>query len=103
MSALEDELAAQMRLCHLPEFVRELRFHDSRMWRFDFAWPQFMVAVEVEGGIWNNGAHVRGKHVSSDCEKASEAAIAGWRVLRVTGDQIKAGKALNWIERALKC
>jgi very-short-patch-repair endonuclease len=71
------------------------------MWRFDFAWPQFMVAVEVEGGIWNNGAHVRGKHVSSDCEKASEAAIAGWRVLRVTGDQIKAGLAIGWIERAI--
>jgi len=101
MSQLEDALAAQIRLCHLPEFVREYRFAKPRRWRFDFAWPEYMIACEVEGGIWNGGRHATGVGISGDCEKASEAAILGWRVLRVTGDQIKRGEALNWLERVL--
>ena len=28
---------------------REYRFDDVRKWRFDFAWPSLMFAVEVEG------------------------------------------------------
>ena len=101
MSALEDELAAQLRLCHLPEFVREYRFHSTRMWRFDFCWPDLMLAVEIEGGIWTNGAHTRGRHYSSDCEKYNEAMLAGYRLLRVTGDQVRSGEALKWLERAI--
>lgn len=31
----------------------------------------------------------------------AEAALAGWRVLRVTGTHIKSGEALEWIRRAL--
>ena len=101
MSALEDALAAQMRLCHLPEFEREYSFCKPRRYRFDFAWPEKMIAVEVEGGIWNRGAHARGSGITDDCEKACEAAIRGWMVLRVTGDQVKDGRALGWVERAI--
>ena len=34
-----------------PELVEELKFHPDRKWRFDFAHPSTMVAIEVEGGI----------------------------------------------------
>ena len=34
-------------------------------------------------------------------EKYAELAIAGWRLIRVTGKQVKNGQALQWIERAL--
>lgn len=98
---LEDALAAQLRLAHVPEFVREFRFHGERMWRFDFAWPDQLVAIECEGAVFTGGRHTRGRGFEDDCEKLNEAAAAGWRVLRVTGDQIKAGQALVWIERAL--
>jgi len=33
----------------LPAPVFEYRFHPSRKWRFDIAWPERRVAVEVEG------------------------------------------------------
>ena len=102
MSALEDELAAQIRLCHLPEFVREFKFHSTRRWKADFAWPDVKLLAEVEGGIWNGGAHVRGKHYESDCEKYNEAALLGYRVIRVSSGHIKSGQALKWIEAALK-
>jgi very-short-patch-repair endonuclease len=80
---------------------REYRFHPERRWRFDFAWPDKKVALEVEGGTWSNGAHTRGKHFESDCEKYNEAAIAGWHVIRVTTDMVRDGRAIGFLLRAL--
>lgn len=37
----------------------EHRFHESRRWRFDYAWPEHRVALEVEGGVWTRGRHTR--------------------------------------------
>ncbi len=62
--------------------VRELRFHPSRRWRFDFAFPDKKIAVEVEGGIWARGRHTRGGGYAGDVEKYNEAVKLGWRVLR---------------------
>ena len=28
----------------------EYRFHPTRKWRFDYAWPENKIALEVEGG-----------------------------------------------------
>ena len=58
-------------------------------WRFDFAWPNEKVAVELEGGTWIRGAHTRGGHYRSDCEKYNFAQILGWKVLRFTGDMLE--------------
>jgi very-short-patch-repair endonuclease len=67
-----------------PEPEREYRFHPSRRWRFDFAWPAQRVAVECEGGVWVKGRHVRGQGFIRDCWKYSNAAALGWLVLRCT-------------------
>lgn len=72
-----------------------------RRWRFDLAWPGVKVACEIEGGIWANGRHTRGSGFEGDCIKYSEAAILGWRVIRVTGGMIEDGRALALIRRAL--
>lgn len=101
MTKLEDEMRFQLRSAKLPIWINEWTFHPTRKWRFDFAWPYRNVALEVEGGTWANGAHTRGKHYESDCEKYSEAAIAGWKVIRVTGGMIKSGLALELVRRAL--
>lgn len=85
----------------MPEPVREYRFHPKRKWRFDFAWPARLVAVEVEGGTFSGGRHSRGKGFEADCEKYAEAAILGWRVLRVTTAMVNDGRALALIERAM--
>lgn len=79
----------------------EYRFHSSRRWRFDFAFPEALVAVECEGGVYINGAHTRGKHFESDCEKYNAAAESGWRVFRYTAKTIKSGEAISQIERIL--
>lgn len=80
----------------------EHRFHPTRRWRFDYAWPQIKLALEVEGGTWTGGRHVSGAGYSRDCEKYNEAAILGWRVLRVTTDMISSGAAFDQVERALR-
>lgn len=102
-SLFAGQLAAESNeLGWLRGFQREYRFTPERKWRFDFAWPSRSVAVEIEGGIWNNGAHVRGAHFESDAEKYNEAAALGWKVGRFTPAMVKCGDALRWIERMLK-
>lgn len=100
-SRLEAELATQLHLAGVPTPKTEWRFHPKRRWRFDFAWPDDALAVEVEGGTWTGGRHVRGSGFEADCEKYAEATLRGWRVLRVTAGHVKGGLALRWVLRAL--
>lgn len=62
-----------------PEY--EFRFHGTRKWRFDLAFPAERVAIEVQGGIWVAGGHNRGAQMLKDWEKYNEAACLGWRLL----------------------
>jgi len=104
MSGYSDLEAAMLHAIHaarLPEPVAEYRFHETRRWRFDFAWPALRVALECEGGTWSGGRHTRGDGFERDAEKYSEAAIQGWLVVRVTGAQVEDGRALETLERAL--
>lgn len=79
--------------------VQEYRWatHLGRQWRFDFAWPDYLIAVECEGGTWVQGRHSRGKPFESDCEKYNAAAAEGWRVFRFTTDQINDGRAIQFL------
>lgn len=79
----------------------EHRFHPVRRWRFDFAWPDRMLALEIEGGIWTGGRHSGGKGQLGDMEKYSEAAALGWRVIHVTPSQLNTDYALDLVSRAL--
>ncbi len=97
-----ETLIVQLPLSGLPEPQREFLFHKRRKWRFDLAWPDLLIAVEVEGGIWTGGRHVRGEGYEADCEKYNEAQLAGWMVLRFTPGMIKRGKAWPVIEKALR-
>jgi len=107
-------LAGQCRAVGLPDPVREHVFHPVRRWRFDLAWVGELVACEVDGGgfmvrpcphcggpVRMGGRHSTGKGLREDCAKLSEAAGLGWRVLRVTPDQVKDGHAVAWLTRAL--
>lgn len=82
--------------------TKEHRFHPKRRWRFDYAWPSVMIALEVEGGVWVKGRHTRGKGYEDDCEKYSVASAMGWVLLRATPGQIKNGKFLEWISLAVQ-
>lgn len=85
-------------------WVREHRFHDKRLWRFDLAHPGRQIAVEIEGlGQYGTMSHhQRHDGMAYDCEKYAEAAIAGWRLIRCTTRQVQQGIALGWIERIMQ-
>ena len=100
-SELEEALAFQVKAVRIPQPEREYRFAPPRRWRFDMAWPDQMVAVECEGGVWTRGRHTRGAGFIADCEKYNTAALQGWKVLRFTSEHIHRGDALVMIERAL--
>lgn len=59
----------------------EFRFHHERKWRFDFAWVEAKVYLEVQGGIWQNGRHSRGAALLKEWEKLNTATAMGWRPL----------------------
>jgi very-short-patch-repair endonuclease len=83
----------------LPTPVKEYRFHPKRRWRFDYAWPEHRIAIEIEGGAWIYGRHNRAKGFVNDMQKYNEAVMLGWRVLRYTPEQIKAGQ---WVDNLAK-
>jgi very-short-patch-repair endonuclease len=87
------DLAVIIRCLDIPEPVREYRFHPARRWRLDYAWPDFRLAVEIEGGVWINGRHTRGRGFLGDLEKYNELAMAGWSLLRFTPGQVRNGEA----------
>lgn len=76
-------------------FNQQYRFDETRQWRFDFAWPGYLVAVEIDGGIWSGGRHTRGKGFENDCEKFNEALLLGWRVFHLTPAMITP----EWVQR----
>jgi very-short-patch-repair endonuclease len=85
-------------LAHMvPEPVLEHRFHPVRRWRFDVAWPDRLLALEVDGGGWIAGHHSRGQGIEDDAEKQSTAVSLGWRVMRLTPRMIRDGRAITLV------
>lgn len=112
-SKLERLLLHQIREAGLPEPKRQAQIIPGRRFRADFFWPDYMVAVEVDGETFGRkchqcgdikagGGHTRGKGYESDRVKDNEATLLGIWVLRFTKHQVEDGSALGWIERALK-
>jgi hypothetical protein len=100
LSSGEELLLAQIKLLKLPVPVSEYRFHATRKWRFDMAWPSHKLAVEVEGIGGPRSRHLSWVGFHADCEKYNTAVIMGWRVLRVTAQQVESGQAVEWLEQA---
>ena len=114
MSQLEDLLAQQIELARaaglpIPEPEREYRFCPPRRWRADFWFGGVLLgtdqhsgdlAVEVEGGVLNQGRHQRPKGFSDDIAKYNEMAFMGIMLIRCTGEQVHSGEALRMIQRA---
>ena len=77
----KDIVTGYLEQCGLPSPVFEHKFHPVRRWRFDLAWVEQKVALEVQGGIWTNGRHSRGAALLKEWEKLNTAAGNGWRML----------------------
>jgi hypothetical protein len=90
-----DRFLSQVTRAGLPTPETEFEFDASRRWRFDYCWPDWMLAVEREGGAWVTGRHTRGKGFKNDLEKYLAATVAGWTVLRVDLEMIETGQAIQ--------
>lgn len=115
-------IEVQLKAAGIPEPVREYQFGKdekvwvkvksgknkgkmvfrARLWRFDYAWPDKMIAMECEGGAYTKGRHVRALGFIEDMAKYNDAAIKGWCVIRVTPDQLEDGTALRWLRKRME-
>lgn len=94
--------------------IPEFQFHPTRKWRFDFAWPDYRVAIEKEGGIYAGkgrqcqcclqplgGAHRSVTGILRDIEKYNEAQRLAWHVLRFPPDRLLLRSSLKLIRDVL--
>lgn len=118
--ALHEKFAFDCRARRLPPPRIELQFALEmleRRWRFDFAWPDFMVAVELEGLVMRQlyeaprpgakrvlvvyGRHATASGIEEDMVKYNSAVALGWYVLRFNQNPIKSGAAVDMTLRVL--
>ena len=71
------------------KWIPEHKFLQKRKFRFDFAQIELKIAIEIEGGLWTQGRHTRGKGYVSDMEKYNLAVLQGWHLLRFTPDEMR--------------
>lgn len=68
----------------IPEYIEELQFDNIRKFRFDWAIPDKMIAIEYEGVFSKKSRHTTITGYTNDCTKYNLALRNGWRVLRYT-------------------
>jgi hypothetical protein len=104
----EDELGAQLQdratstaaangKASLPAFEPQFRPLSSRKFRFDYACPPLRLAVEVDGGIWSRGAHIRPAGREADMLRDATLMLHGWRILRFSSKHVRSGLAIKII------
>jgi len=102
----EEELGFQLKAHGLPLGVTQFQAakHLGRKFSWDRGWPQFMVLMEIQGGIFKRGggAHSHPLNILRDIEKQRYAALLGYFVVPVTTDEVRKGEALQWIVRVFE-
>jgi len=88
-SNLEQHFLLLIKDAKLPIPEQEYKFCKDRKWRFDFAYPDLKIAVELEGAVWTQGRHTRGQGFINDTIKYNNAVVNGWKVLRYTSETIQ--------------
>ena len=82
----------------IPKPIPEYKFMPDRKFRIDYAWPQYRLAVEIEGGVWVQGRHTRGFGFLNDMEKYNYLTLLGWSLLRFTPGMVNSGEAIETIK-----
>jgi len=101
---LEGMLDMQLHSTGISGYRRQVRFHSKRRWKFDFAFEDIKLAIEIHGGTYSRGAHSRGPHQRKDFEKWSIAGIDRWVILHFDTKDVQGKQrvALNRIISALE-
>lgn len=75
-------------------FLQDIKRNHS----FDVAIPEHKIAIEIEGGIWTGGRHVNPKGFINDMFKYNQGTARGWRIIRITPQEVDKNFWLNLIE-----
>jgi very-short-patch-repair endonuclease len=78
--------------------VRNFRFHKTRKFEIDFAWPSLRIGVEIQGGVWTRGAHGRPANIIRDMVKHNLLLDMGWRVYHYTPSEVISGLAVQHVD-----
>lgn len=68
------------------KFIPEFKFSEERNFRFDWAIPDLMLAIEYEGIFSEKSGHTTLSGYKKDVEKYNLATKLGWKILRYTAD-----------------
>ena len=101
MNALEEMFALQCEQAGFPAPLREYAAVPGRRFRWDFAWPEQRVLVEINGGTYAHMGHSTGSGIARDYEKSNLAMLAGWRTFAFDRRMVEAGTALDVTAKAL--
>lgn len=92
-----NEVTLWCRAMGYSEPVANHRFHETRKWELDLAWPAHKIAVELQGGYYEGIGHANIDRAEGDFEKADEARRTGWIVKFFTYPGAKKG-IFKWLE-----
>lgn len=95
---LNGEFEAQLSYAKIGGFVREFAI---KPYRFDFAFPDVKLLIEIDGGNWEVGGHNTGTGHWRDCKKGNLAVIQGWYLLKFITNDVDDGSALTVTETAI--
>ena len=82
-------------------FLAEQHIIPGRRFRFDFAWYEERVALEVHGVYGKKSRHRTAGGFQRDRVKMNLAQLEGWLVIEAGTDHIKSGEFIQWIKDAL--
>uniref|UniRef100_A0A6M3L749 DUF559 domain-containing protein n=1 Tax=viral metagenome TaxID=1070528 RepID=A0A6M3L749_9ZZZZ len=96
-----DLLQLHCKALKLPIPEKEYRFAPPRRWRADYFFANDVspLAVEIEGGLFSWGRHVRGKGAIADMAKYNQLSIMGISLLRFTPQQVEKGEAALMVKK----
>ena len=108
-SKLEEKFALQLQARAVATPERELKFglhlgpkKVNRTWyRFDFAWPEYMIAVEIQGGVWSGGKHASPVGIRHHYQKYNQAVLEGWWVLQGDETMLRSCQLVDTLVKAL--
>lgn len=82
----------------LPRPVGQFMANPERKWAADWAWPEHLLIVEVQGGAWSHGRHTRGEGFRKDLIKKLWLQTRGWTVLEVDPQMVRDGSAVQAVK-----
>ncbi len=98
---MTDTFLLLLRAHHVPAPQTEFMFAPPRKFRADYCWPEAMVIVEQNGGVWRKGGHSSGLGILRDYEKSNLAQLAGYLFLVFTPQQLALDSTIQTLKVVL--